>query len=92
MANSKSAEKRIRQNERRRQRNKIVRSRLRTFLNKFDAAVAEGNLEVAEERLRTVESAFDKAASKGIIPRARASRKVGRLADRLNSLRAGQEA
>lgn len=88
MANSKSARKRIRQNEARRVRNVRVRSRLRTHITHFSKALEEGNVEQAEAKFREVESMLDKAASKGVIPRKRASRKTGRLAQRLNDLRA----
>lgn len=88
MANSKSARKRIRQNEVRRQRNVRVRSRLRTQINHFSRALEEGDVAKAEAQFQTVESLLDRAASKGVIPRKRASRKTGRLALALNKLRA----
>ena len=88
MATSQSAKKRIRQNEKRRARNKQVRSRIRTWLNRFDDAVESGDLDEAEQRLREVESVLDRAVSKGVIPKNRASRKTSRLAKRLNRLRA----
>lgn len=83
MANHKSALKRIRQNEKRRVRNKSVRSKLRTRNNSFDKLLAEGKLEEAATALRVAESDLFSAASKGIIPRARAARKTSRLAKRL---------
>ena len=87
MANSPSAEKRIRQNEKARRRNKEVRSLIRTRINQFEEAAESGDLERAEEALRDVESQLDRAVSKGVIPKNRASRKTGRLAKRLNALR-----
>lgn len=87
MANSKSARKRIRQNEVRRQRNVRVRSKLRTQITKLGKALEEGDVSKAEEQFRAVESMLDRAASKGVIPRKRASRKTGRLAKRLEDLR-----
>ncbi|MBA2663497.1 MAG: 30S ribosomal protein S20 [Bradymonadaceae bacterium] len=77
----------MRQNEIRNVRNRGVRSRLRTFVNRFEQAVAAGNLENAEAHFRAAESELDTAAKKGVIPRARASRKTGRLAERLDTLR-----
>ena len=87
MATSQSAKKRIRQNATRRQRNKKVRTLVRTRINQFMEALEEGDLEVAEERFRAVESQLDRAVVKGVIPKNRASRKTGRLAKRLNELR-----
>lgn len=87
MANSASAEKRIRQNEEARQRNQKVRSAIRTRINQFEEAAESGDIEAAEEALRNVESQLDRAVSKGVIPRNRASRKTSRLAKRLNALR-----
>ena len=86
MANHKSAIKRIRQNEKSRQRNKAVRSSLRTEIGKFEDAVSEGDVEAATNAFRVAASALDTAASKGVIPRARASRKTGRLHARLHAL------
>lgn len=88
MANSRSAKKRIRQNERRRQQNARIRSRMRTEIKKFEKAVESGDLDSAEEFFVSAESQLDRAVSKGIIPKKRASRKTSRLAKRLNSLRA----
>ena len=83
MANHKSALKRIRQNEKRRARNKSTRSKLRTRANSFEKAMAEGNLDKAAAALTVAESDLNRAASKGVIPRARAARKTSRLAKRL---------
>ncbi len=87
MANSASAKKRIRQNEKRRKRNKRVRSLVRTAINKFEAALEAGDVEAAEEAFRGVESTLDRAVIKGVWPRNRASRKTSRLAARLNELK-----
>lgn len=86
MANTKSAMKRIRTNEIRRQRNKEIRSRVRTILKKFDATVEAGDQAQAQEAYQTAVSALDRAAAKGVIPSARASRKVSRMAVRLQAL------
>ena len=87
MANHKSAIKRIRQNEKKRMRNKSVRTLLRTRFNQFENAIKEGDVAQAETLFRNAESALHRAASKGIIPRSRAARKTGRLAAQLNTLR-----
>lgn len=77
-----SAEKRMRQSEKRREHNKTIKSRMRTAVRNFEQALEEGDLEDAEELLRTAESQLDRAATKGVIPKNRASRKVGRLKKR----------
>jgi small subunit ribosomal protein S20 len=77
MAHSNQARKRIRQNERNRARNRIVRSDLRTHIKRFRAAVAKG--EGAAELMAAVESKLDKAAKRNIIPTPRANRLKGRL-------------
>lgn len=87
MANHKSALKRIKQNEKRRVRNQTIRTRLRTRCAQFEAAVTDENLEGAETAFLVAESELHRAATKGIIPRARAARKTGRLAERLHRLR-----
>jgi len=74
-----SAEKRMRQNEKKRERNQNRKARIRTLARRFEAAVEEGDLEKARELIGQVESAWDRAASKGVIPKRRASRKIGRL-------------
>ncbi len=89
MANSRSAKKRIRQNERRRVRNVNIRSRMRTSIRRFEEALTEGNLEAAGERLQKVESLLDRAVAKGVIPQKRASRKTSRLSKRYQALKQG---
>lgn len=86
MANSKSALKRDRQNKIRRERNRVIRTKTRTMEKKFDAAVETGEAEAAEEAFENAKKALDRAASKGIIPSKRASRKIGRMAKRLNKV------
>lgn len=83
MANHKSAEKRARQSERRRESNRHVKSRVRTLIKAFQTTLASGDAPAAQERLRSAEGAIRVAASKGIIPKRTASRTVSRLAKRL---------
>jgi small subunit ribosomal protein S20 len=84
VAHHKSARKRARQSIERKQRNLHVKSRVRTLVKQFRAATAAGD-DSAREKLRIAESAIRKAASKGVIPKRRASRAVGRLAKNLGS-------
>ncbi len=79
MANIESQKKRNRQNERRRLRNKAVRTRLRTEA-KSAASAVEGGAENADERLRNASRLIDKAAAKGMIHRRTAARRKSKLA------------
>ncbi len=67
MANIKSQIKRNRTNEKARQRNKAVKSSLKTAVRKFHAAVDAGDTEQATALAREATRALDKAASKGVI-------------------------
>ena len=87
MANHKSALKRARQSEKRQLRNQDVKSRMRTFVKRFRLAIETGDAADAETKLRQAEREIRRAATKGVIPRRRASRSVGRLARQLNSIR-----
>ena len=88
MANHKSALKRMRQSEKRRLRNRQVVSRMRTSIKKFRLLAEEGkNPEVLAEMLQQVSVIIDKAASKGVIHRNNASRKISRLTRLCNQVR-----
>lgn len=78
MANTKSAIKRMRQNEKRRLRNRMVRSKVRTALKVAKVGVA-GNVEAAQASVKEAVRALDKAVSKGVIHRNTAARKKSRL-------------
>lgn len=67
MANIKSQKKRIKTNEISRQRNKAVKSELRTHIRNFRTAVAEGQTEKAVELSKVANRALDRAVSKGVI-------------------------
>ena len=67
MANIKSQIKRNKTNEKARQRNKAVKSALRTDVRKFREAAAEGDVEKAQEMAKVACRALDKAATKGVI-------------------------
>ena len=86
MANTKSAEKRMRSSERRRVRNRGVKSRLSKLQKEYLAAVAAGKRDDATKLLRGVSSALDKAAKGGVIPKPTANRKKSRLTIRLSAL------
>jgi small subunit ribosomal protein S20 len=80
VANHKSAEKRNRQNKIRNARNSHIRSTMRSFVKKLRIAIAEGDMETANAVLEKAIPYIDKAATKGVIHKATASRKIGRLA------------
>lgn len=84
MANTQSAIKRVRSNERKRKVNQVHRSRARTFVKKTRRLIDEGHLEEAEVAARQAISALDKAAQKGVIHENNAARHKSRLIKRLN--------
>ncbi len=86
MANHKSALKRVRQTAKRRLRNRHVMTTTRTYIKRLRAAVDSGNAEEAKEALLLAVSALDRAATKGVIHRKQASRKIGRLTKAVNAL------
>jgi small subunit ribosomal protein S20 len=79
VANTKSAVKRIRQNERRRVRNRAVRSQVRSALKEARAAQGAEQRTIVAEAIR----ALDRAVTKGVIHRNTAARKKSALARRL---------
>lgn len=87
MANTKSAIKRMRQNERRRLKNRVARSRVRTALKGARAAIT-GNVETARASVGDAIRSLDKAVTKGIVHQNTAARKKSRLMKQLAALRA----
>jgi small subunit ribosomal protein S20 len=88
VANIKSQIKRNRQNEKRRLRNKSVKSALKTSVRKFNEAAATGDVEQATALLRDAARKLDKAASKGVIHKNQAANRKSAIAKRLSSLSA----
>jgi len=86
VANIKSQEKRIRTNERRRLRNKSVKSSLHTAVRAFRLAAAEGDKNKAGELLASTNRKLDKAASKGVIHKNQAANRKSALAQAFNKL------
>ncbi len=85
MANIKSQIKRNRQNEKRRLRNKSVKSALKTAIRKYHEAVAAGDTELATTLMRDASRKLDKAASKGVIHKNQAANRKSAIAHRLSS-------
>ncbi len=79
MANIKSAKKRILVAESRAERNKAIRSRVKTFVKKVNAAIEAGDKAAAEAALKAAVSEIDKASQKGVYHANTASRKISRL-------------
>ena len=88
MANIKSQIKRNKQNEKRRLRNKSVKSSLKTAIRKFNEAVQSGDTETAQTLLRTASRKLDQAASKGVIHKNQAANRKSAIAKRHDSLAA----
>jgi small subunit ribosomal protein S20 len=86
MANTKSAKKAARQAERRTLINKARRSRMRTYVRKVEEAIASGDKEAADLALRAAQPEIMRSASKGIIHKNTASRKISRLSARIKTL------
>lgn len=88
MANIKSAIKRAKTNEIARQRNKAIRTNLKTVVKKFDAAVESGDAEKAKAAYGFAAKKLDQAVAKHIIHKNTASRKKSELARALNKVTA----
>lgn len=86
MANIKSQIKRIRTNEIARQRNKSVKSSLKTSIRRFREAADSGDRDAAMTALRSASRELDKAASKGVIHANQAANKKSAMAGRAAAL------
>jgi small subunit ribosomal protein S20 len=89
MPNIQSAKKRMRQEEKRRTRNKAVKSTVRTYVTRARAAiVTAADDPQTEEAIRAAVSELDSAVSKGVLHRNNAARRKSRLMARLNAAKA----
>lgn len=86
MATHESALKRHRQSEKRKLRNRSVRSQMKTSIKTLSDAVAGKDKAAAKEALKATTASIAKTASKGVIHKKTASRKISRLTRRINSL------
>jgi small subunit ribosomal protein S20 len=91
MANIKSQIKRNRSNAKRAERNKAVRTSLKTSTKKARVAIAGGDAEAAQTLARETARALDKATSKGIVHKRTAARRKSRLAKAANAVGASAE-
>ncbi len=92
MANHKSAEKRARQTVTRTERNRARRSRMRTYVKRLEQAIESGDATAAEAALKAAQPELDRSVSKGVLHRNTASRKLSRMAVKVNALRAAPAA
>lgn len=92
MANTKSALKNVRKSARRRELNRVFRSRARTFVKKTRLQIEAGELEEAQATAHQAIKALDKAAQKGIIHKNNAARSKSRLMRQLNHALQAQSA
>ena len=88
MANIKSQIKRNKQNEKAHQRNKAVKSALRTHVRKFREAVETGSVEEATTAMRVASRQLDKAVSKGVIHKNQAANRKSAIAKRFAEMQA----
>jgi small subunit ribosomal protein S20 len=86
VANIKSQMKRIKTNEKARQRNVAVKSALKTAVRRFRTAADAGDAAAAQEALQAASKALDKAASKGVIHKNQAANRKSGMAKRVASL------
>ncbi|MBO4289763.1 MAG: 30S ribosomal protein S20 [Lachnospiraceae bacterium] len=86
MANIKSAKKRILVAQRNADRNKAIRSKVKTYVKKVEAAVQSGDAAVAQAALKDAVVVIAKAAQKGVYHKNTASRKISRLTQAVNKI------
>ena len=86
MANIKSAKKRILVDRRNAERNKAIKSKVKTAIKGVDAAIAAGDKDAASKALTTAISEINRAASKGVFHKKTASRKIPRITVAVNKI------
>ncbi|CAO3416299.1 30S ribosomal protein S20 [Azospirillum doebereinerae] len=86
MANHKSAEKRIRQTERRTEVNRARVSRIRSFVKKVESAIEAGDKSIAAEAFKSAQPEMMRGVTKGVLHQNTVSRKLSRLSARIKAL------
>jgi small subunit ribosomal protein S20 len=86
MPHHKSAEKRLRQTEKRTVINRSRLSRVRTFVKKVETAIATGDKAAAQSAFQLAQPEMHRATTKGVLHRNTVARKLSRLATRINAL------
>lgn len=89
MPNIKSAEKRVNVSATKKLQNQKIRSQMATAIKKFNAAISDGNVELAKELLPIASSKIDNAAVKNVIHKNAANRKKAQIAKTLSQLERG---
>jgi small subunit ribosomal protein S20 len=92
MANTASAQKRIRQTKVRTERNRARKSRVRTFLRKVEDALAGGDKTAAQAALQQAQPELHGAVTKGVLHRNTVARKLSRLSSRIKALETAAKA
>jgi len=91
VAHSLSAKKRIRQNEKRRARNRARKAQLKSKLREFSETLSTGDVAKSAEVLRAAMKKIDQIAAKGTIHKNTASRKKSQIQRKLNALKAASK-
>ena len=86
MPHHKSAEKRLRQTEKRTVINRARMSRVRTFVKKVESAIETGDKEAAQSAFQLAQPELHRATTKGVLHKNTVARKLSRLAARINGL------
>jgi small subunit ribosomal protein S20 len=86
MANHKSAEKRIRRNQRRSEVNGARVSRIRTYIKSVETAIASGDKTAADAALKAAQPEIHRGVSKGVMHKNTAARKLSRFSSRIKQL------
>ncbi len=86
MANLSSSKKMVRKILKRTERNKSLRTNVRTYIRRFEEAIVSGKTNEAETAFKIVQPKLMKLAQKGILHKKNASRKVSRLSKKLKSI------
>ena len=87
MANTKSSLKRVRRNAAKAEVNNVRRTRMRTFIKKIEVAILSKDADGAQKALVEAQPEIQRAASKGIVHKKTASRKIARLSARVKALK-----
>lgn len=86
MANIKSAEKKIRVINKKTLVNKMAKSEIKTYIKKFEVAVAEGDYAKASDLLKVIDKKLSRAAHKNLLHKNNVARKMSRLQKMLNKV------
>ena len=86
MPNIKSAKKRDEKSKELRAKNRAEKTELKTMVKKFDAAVAEGNKDIAADAYKVAVKTVDRAAGKGLLHKNNAAHKKSAMAQKLNQM------